>query len=191
MKRISWGHSKSWILLHAVSPLGCSLFVWHKKAFTSIYNKCKHYPSHLLWRCVIWAPTHPQAELMRENSFWGMQHLLKGIWSMLSQVSGSGKHFLCLKMFWFEVKDCLNPGSYAVCSTRAFSLLVPISPSCYYKIFFAEKYMLKILTVFIAKCEAMSRISATEWWGQLQPQLQLGARKSGASFSISFMMFYN
>lgn len=186
MKLISWGHSKSWILLRAVSPLGCILFVWHKKAFTSIYNKCKHYPSHLLWQCMIWAPTHPLAELMREYSFWGMQHILKGMWSMLSQVSGSGSNSLCLKLFWFEIKDCLNPGSYAVCSTQDFSLLVPISPSCYYKIFFAEH-----INSLRGKVWGMSTMSATAWWGQLQPQLQLSARKSAASFSISLTMFYD
>lgn len=104
-----------------------------------MYNKCKqHYPSHLLWQCMIWAPTHPLAELMRQYPFSGTQPLLEGIWSMLSQVSGSGNNFLCLKIFWFEIKDCLHPGSHAVYSTKAFSLHVPISPACYYKIFFSE-----------------------------------------------------
>lgn len=43
MKLISQGHSKSWILLHTVSPLGCSFFVRHEKAFTSMYNKHKQH----------------------------------------------------------------------------------------------------------------------------------------------------
>lgn len=61
----------------------------------------------------------------------------------------------------------------------------------FHRLVITKYFLLKISTVFMPKCGPMSTMSATMWWGQLQPQLQLDARKNGACFSIAFMMFYD